>query len=162
EPTERPEPTQTSGKDSAYIDAEYSSDSFEIFAPAGYTVCQDEGTYLEFENGNGDYFWVYGEMQYDPYYSMHPEEIRDDMDPIPDNYSFDYELAVSGGAPNGEDLYVGYAENPDDAYGYEELYYIFFPYDDSYGTQDYIVIEMTPELADQLDESQMESFFNGF
>ncbi|MBO6208049.1 MAG: zinc-ribbon domain-containing protein [Lachnospiraceae bacterium] len=162
EPTERPEPTATSGKGSATINAEYSSDSFTIYAPDGYTVVQDDGSYLEFESEDGDYFWVYGEMQYNPYYCMHPEEMSDDMDPIPDDYSFDYDVAISGAAPNGEDLYMGYAVNPDDPYGYEELYYIFFPYDDSYGTQDYIVIEMTPELADKLDESEMESFFYGF
>lgn len=158
EPTERPEPTQTSGKDSAYIEAEYADESYEIFAPAGYTTDQNSGSTLMFENNNGDCFYVYGEMNYDPYYTIHPEEITDDMEPVTDGYSFDYEVAVSGGAPNGKDLYIGYAEYE----GYEEVYYIFFPYDDSLGTTDYIVIEMTPELADQLDESQIESFFNGF
>ncbi len=163
EPTERPEPTTTSaGGSTATISAKFSSDTFTIYVPDGYTLDQDKGDFLEFENDNGDYFWVYGDLPYNAYYTMHPDELTDDSDPIPDNYSFDYDVVLPGGAPNGEDIYVGYCENPDDEYGYTELYYIFFPYDDSYGTQDYITVEITPELGDRLDEDDIDSFFYGF
>ena len=163
EPTERPEPTTTSaGGSTAMISAKFSSDTFTIYVPDGYTLDQDQGDFLEFENDNGDYFWVYGDLPYNAYYTMHPDELSDDSDPIPDNYSFDYDVVLPGGAPNGEDIYVGYCENPDDEYGYTELYYIFFPYDDSYGTQDYITVEITPELGDRLDEDDIDSFFYGF
>ena len=167
ETTERAETTEspkaTGDNNTVKINAVYSDEEYDVYIPAGYELTNDKsesGVFLQFKNDDGDFFWVYGEMPASGYYTLHPEEAGDNQ--FPDGFIFDYEVYVKDGAPNGEDLLWGYCYDPDNKYGYKELYYLFFKYDDNLGTCDYIVIEMTPNTVDQIKKENAGNFFKGF
>ncbi len=119
----------------------FSSDYWELSPLDGFSFADQnsDGTVLWYTSDSGSEYWVYGDLSADMYYYLHPDETPSDFDF--DYEGFEFEPVEIGTAPNGNVLYMAERISPNDQYGETDMFYIFFPYDDDYGTTDYVVVE---------------------
>ncbi|MBR1471060.1 MAG: hypothetical protein IJ600_05400, partial [Lachnospiraceae bacterium] len=148
--TEKPEPTaqptQAASSNYTTIKEAYGDDEFKIYLPDGFSFDYEEEDSAVMSDRSGNTIYVYSEMPGAPYYYLHPEEMEDDAEY--DFSEFQFESVKIGTAPNGNDLYAAYRYDPNDEYGDYEVYYIYFAYEDWYGTEDYIVVEFSADYAE--------------